>query len=145
MQHDASVIGAVAKYFFFISLDAHTTFSSSAKVIAQLDSHNWMGVGHRVEWVRALHRAKSRMRNSAAPAWTGGALPQSVTIPSELDLSAWATFLNSAHAEEAEAVLLSQILGFSEAEIAQGLDVSEGTVRYRVGRGLRHLGGCLES
>ena len=36
-------------------------------------------------------------------------------------------------------------LGFSDQEIAAGLGVTAGTVRYRVGRGLRHLGGYIES
>ncbi len=53
--------------------------------------------------------------------------------------------LSNGEPSEVEAVLLSKILGFSDNEIAEGLGVTSGTVRYRIGRGLRHLGGYLES
>jgi hypothetical protein len=71
--------------------------------------------------------------------------PDGFIIPENFDLGVWTSFLATAHPEESEAVLLSHILGFTDVEIATGIGVSEGTVRYRVGRGLRHLGGYVES
>jgi len=135
----------VAKYFFFSSLDTQVTFSASLKVLAELHSQNWMDSAHRAEWVRALHRGKARIKNPTVLKWAGIKAVAGFLVPTNLDFNTWASFLSTALTEESEAVLLSQILGFTDHEIAAGLEVSEGTVRYRVGRGLRHLGGFLES
>lgn len=66
-------------------------------------------------------------------------------FPVGFDLSLWISFQSAGDPKEVEAVLLSKVLGFTDDEIAQGLQVTPGTVRYRVGRGLRQLGGYIES
>jgi hypothetical protein len=142
---DASVAQAVAKYFFLSCLDVQKAFSASLKVLADLHANNWMDEKHRSEWVRALHRGRHRLKVLSNPRWSEVQGIDGFLIPSSLDLGIWSSFLTTAHPEECEAVLLSRILKFSDVEIASGIGVSEGTIRYRVGRGLRHLGGYVES
>ncbi len=57
-----------------------------------------------------------------------------------ISLGAWRQFHKESTSEELVAVVLSQILEFDEATIAGGLGLTIGSVRYRVGRGLRQLG-----
>lgn len=57
-----------------------------------------------------------------------------------LDLGLWRQFLKEAESEEFLCVLWSKVLKMSDLEIAKGLNVSTGTVRHRVSRGLRLLG-----
>jgi hypothetical protein len=64
-------------------------------------------------------------------------------LPPGVSLGAWRQFHKEAADDELMSVVWSQIVGFEDSVISQGLGVSEGTVRYRVGRGLRQLGQLL--
>ena len=60
--------------------------------------------------------------------------------PEGLDLSPWKEFQKSASEDELLALVWCHILKISESDIAEALILSEGTLRYRVGRSLRKLG-----
>jgi hypothetical protein len=140
-----SVAEAVVKYFFFICLDEHLSFTASLKVLADLKAGNLLDHEHRPQWIQTLHKWKPRLKTLRARAWSESTADKGFEIPGELEIASWVSFMNTADAEEVEAVLLSRVLGFTDSEISQGLMVTAGTVRYRVGRGLRHLGGYIES
>ena len=144
MSAQASALEAVAKYFFFSCLDEELAYAASLKVLSELSSRNLLDSEHRGYWIRALHAWKAKLKSVKAKSWseTGG---RGYALPPGLDVAVWASFLSSSEPVESEAVLLSRILSFTDAEISFGLGVTEGTVRYRVGRGLRHMGGFLES
>lgn len=61
-------------------------------------------------------------------------------IPKDLSLSDWREFRRRASEEEFLAVLWAKVLRVPESRVAAGLEVTEGTVRYRLNRGLRLLG-----
>jgi DNA-directed RNA polymerase specialized sigma24 family protein len=142
---EASVVEAVAKYFFFSCLDEQLSFTASLKVLSELKARNWLEREHRSRWIETLRKWKPRMTHLKPKPWTESPLEKGYLLPQDFDLSVWVTFLTAAEAVEVEAVLLSRILAFTDEEIADGLSVTTGTVRYRVGRGLRHLGGFIES
>lgn len=142
---DASVIETVAKYFYFTSLSEQMTFACSFRVLGELKAQGWMEPGHRDRWVKVLSKWRLKMHKVGPRAWTHLPNERAFTIPDRFNMPAWQNFVENGDPGEVEAVLLSRILGFSDDEIADGLDVTRGTVRYRVGRGLRHLGGYLES
>lgn len=139
-----SVIETVAKYFFFTALDERVSFAASLRVLAELKSKNWIDGAHRWRWVETLTKWKSRLGTIKPRAWSDAATDRGFVLPAEVDVSLWASFSTSVEPTEVEAVLLSQVLAFTDDEIAAGLGVTVGTVRYRVGRGLRHLGGYVE-
>jgi hypothetical protein len=56
-------------------------------------------------------------------------------------LGLWKEYLRNADLEFAEALVLKYILKFEVKEIAKGLDIPEGTVYFRIGRGLEALAG----
>ena len=56
------------------------------------------------------------------------------------DLGPWREFRRMTDDNEFLAVLWSQVVGYSDEAIAQGLNTTVGTVRHRVSRGLRLLG-----
>jgi DNA-directed RNA polymerase specialized sigma24 family protein len=140
-----TVIETVAKYFFFSALDERVSFAASLKVLAEIKSKNWLTEDHRARWVETLTKWKPKLAHVKPRAWSGSGHDRGFTLPGEVDVSLWAAFQTSVDPAEVEAVLLSQVLAFTDDEIADGLGVSRGTVRYRVGRGLRHLGGYVES
>jgi hypothetical protein len=61
--------------------------------------------------------------------------------PEGLDMSAWKEFQKSSPEDELLSLVWSRILKIPEVEISEALGISEGTLRYRVGRALRKLGG----
>lgn len=61
--------------------------------------------------------------------------------PEGFDLGPWREFQKHATAEELVTLIWSHILGYPEQDIAEGLALPEGTIRYRLGLALRKLGG----
>ena len=145
MSPDAAVTEAVAKYFYFSCLDEQLSFAASLKVLAELNSHNRLDAEHRSHWIRTMHKWRPKLQRLRGKV---GRVPAAVKAgfqpPEGFDLSIWISFVTATETSEVEALLLSRILLFSDEEIAEGLGVTTGTVRYRVGRGLRHLGGFIE-
>ena len=60
-------------------------------------------------------------------------------------LAGWRDFKKQSTDEEFLTVLWSTVLKVPEEKIARGLNISVGTVRYRLGKGLKKLGDLLES
>jgi DNA-directed RNA polymerase specialized sigma24 family protein len=140
-----AITDTAVKYFFFFSFDEQLSFSASLKVLAELKANNRIEAEHREYWVQMLHKWKPKVRNLRPRPWSDSPVAKGFVVPAEFDLTVWVSFLNAAEADQIEAVLLSRILGFSDIEIAGGLGITVGTVRYRVGHGLRRLGGFVES
>lgn len=142
---DSSVVETVAKYFFFTALDERISYSASLRVLAELRSKNWAGQENRHRWIQVLTKWRPHARSLPPKFWSENQSDRGFNFPHDFDFSLWLSFQSAADPSEVEAVLLSKVLGFSDQEIAEGLQVTVGTVRYRLGRGLRHLGGYLES
>lgn len=142
---DPGPMDTIAKYFFFTALDDRISFTASLKVLSELKSKNWLDQSHRARWIQVLTKWKLRVREFKAKDWANtSASAKGFNYPGGLDLSLWISFQSAGKPDEVEAVLLSKILKFSDQEIAEGLNVTTGTVRYRVGRGVRHLGAYVE-
>lgn len=140
-----AVVETAAKYFYFSSLSEQSSFAASLKALADLENNGWLETKHKSKWIQVLSKWRTRLRSVRSKAWVASAKEAAFIFPAGLDINVWMSFLGSGEPTEVEAVLLSHILGFTDEEIAEGLGVTTGTVRYRVGRGLRHLGGYLES
>jgi hypothetical protein len=138
-------IDVVAKYFFFTALDERISFTASLRVLSELKAKNWMDAGHKARWIETLSKWHPRLQNFSPRNWSDVPSDKGFVFPRHIDLSLWISFQSAGRPDEIEAVLFSKVLGFSDEEIADGLGVSPGTVRYRVGRGLRHLGAYIES
>jgi hypothetical protein len=63
-----------------------------------------------------------------------------IQFPEKSNWGPWFEFRKHADREELSAVLWTKILGVSEEALAQAQSLTLGTVRFRVGRGLKHLG-----
>lgn len=75
----------------------------------------------------------------------GGITPGSAwKLPDNSDITPWVKFQKDNSENEVIAVILSKVLPFTDQQIAEGLNVSLGTARYRIGKGVRQLGGQFE-
>lgn len=140
---ETSVVDTVAKYFYFFCLDEQVSFTASLKALSELRATG--GLNDRSRWIQTLRKWRPRLKQLRGRAWPDFSNQRGFAFSQDFDMGAWTNFVNTGEPSEVEAVLLSQILGFRDGEIAMGLGCTVGTVRYRVGRGLRQLGGFLES
>ncbi len=70
---------------------------------------------------------------------------ESWVIPVGLDISIWARYQKDAADEDIMALLFSLVLGLSDDDLAEGFQTSVGTIRYRLGKGVRQLGLVVRS
>ncbi len=61
----------------------------------------------------------------------------------QLDLAAWHEFTNKSQDDEHLLVIWSKILLISDMQVARALGITEGTLRYRLGKALSVLGKAL--
>ncbi len=61
-------------------------------------------------------------------------------LPKDLDLEPWKQLQKELNQEEFLVAIWSGLLGFTQAEIAEGLTLSTGTVQHRMGIAFKKLG-----
>ena len=66
-------------------------------------------------------------------------------LPPDLDISIWTRYQKDAADEDIMALLFSLVLGVSDQDLADGFQTSVGTIRYRLGKGVRQLGLVVRS
>ena len=141
-----SEVRSIALFFFFAFLDDLRAIEGSAQAISALEikkkknpaSASAVLIVMSTFAVWSKHHLKLNRGN---PNFTNEA---GWNIPTDIDLGPWREFQKLATQDELLSVIWSKILGFSETDIAQALGISEGTVRYRLGRALRKLGSMAQ-
>lgn len=83
-------------------------------------------------------RGKLKAKNVKPKARAPG--PPKWSVPPSIQFDHWKRFMQEAGDDEVIALLLAQVCGFEEADVADALNVSVGTVRSRVSRAVSHLG-----
>lgn len=61
-------------------------------------------------------------------------------IPTGLEISTWARYQKDAPDEDIMTILFSLVLEIADEDLAEGFQTSIGTIRYRLGKGVRQLG-----
>jgi hypothetical protein len=135
----------VALFYLLSLMDEKLALSAAHKSIAQLKAIKPLenGTHDRVEVARVLRKgfdAHRKMLSRNRPTEMGD---QVLTFPGGTDFSTWQKFYRASSDGEITAVVLTRILGFSEVEVAEGFNVSAGTMKYRVAKGIRQLGSVL--
>ncbi len=141
------MIRKIALFFFYSFLDERQSIAATKKVISNIIKNssfkelpadhfddNPFIVIHQVEKIR------KKLKSSKSLSYTNFDMEAGWLVPENVNLGLWRQFLKDATENEIIAVILSQILSFSDREIAKGLGLTIGTVRMRTGYGLRKLG-----
>ena len=142
-------VRCIALFFLFALLDEKTALAAAETAAAQVKSLP-QPVGplvdesaRRVSLIQILKKvfeanrkvlARNRPLAMSATVWT---------LPEGIDLRGWMKFQKDSSDGEVMAVVLSKLLGFTDYEIADGLNITVGTARYRIGKGMRQLGTSL--
>lgn len=135
---------SVALFFFFAFLDDKAAFQSTVKVIEKCRRRLTQSEVAEADVPVILVNLMARyflkknsydIKSKVAMVYEAGWL-----VPTDVDLGVWQEFKKAAEIDEYLAVIWSKILNLDDSIIAKGLGVSVGTLRHRVGRGLRVLG-----
>lgn len=138
---------AVALFFYFSLQDEKLAQQATSKTVSQLASRLKAG-GNQSEnlspaMVALTFKVWSSFKKSIRISQSAVSHEGGWIIPSEVDLGAWRKFRKEALEEEFLVVIWSSVLRFSDEDISQGLGLTVGTIRHRVGRGLKRLGAMV--
>ncbi len=92
-----------------------------------------------VDFVRLTTEQLAKEKKNVRPtnlAFTSGEL----VLPEKSNFGPWFEFRKLADDKDFIAVLYSRVVGITEGCIAQGMNLSQGTVRFRIAKGLKILG-----
>jgi DNA-directed RNA polymerase specialized sigma24 family protein len=148
-----SQIRSIALFYLFSFMDEKAALDASHRTIAHLkavrghdENREHTSDVDGVQLIRLLSKTYKQHRKHLARNKAATPMPMETAwqFPVGFDLSIWAKFQKDSNETEVIAVLLSKVLGFSDAIIAEGLNVSTGTARYRIGKGIRQLGSVTQ-
>lgn len=140
-----SSLRSISLFFFFAALEERYVVSASQQA-ARAFKHALATEPDQTEsvhLVRSTFEAWERIRHVAGrttlhflpgPRWS---------LPRKTSLGPWREFHKHATDDELPIMIWCQILGLSERDVAAALELPEGTVRHRLGRALRKLGGMV--
>lgn len=137
---------SIALFFYFALLDDNKAIEAASQALAlcrdryqknpDLKKNVAIVAATKIVWDRYKDRIfRGRPNTSVESGWL---------LPQGLDLGPWLEFQKMANEDELLAVIWSKILNISDGEISEGLGITQGTIRYRLGRALRKLGGMTQ-
>lgn len=138
-------IKSVALFFFYIFADKARAFSASTESIQLIERKqkklNLENVSDAVVVFATYKVWKKYSRKKSKAYETNPVTEAGWIVPADLRLEQWWQFSKEAEPIVTLTVIWSILLGIEDKYIAEGLSVTEGTVRYRTGNGLKILGG----
>ncbi|MCB0351403.1 MAG: hypothetical protein KDD38_09485 [Bdellovibrionales bacterium] len=138
----------IALYFYFSCLDESRAQASTIRVLKKIRQEslhsslnsNWPRPSDVVKITSEFNKRSKKLSKPTTLAFSTGY----IVLPEGSNWGPWFEFRKVADDKEFNAVLYSNILKIPDEEIAEGLGISLGAIRYRIGRGLKILGNiCL--
>jgi DNA-binding CsgD family transcriptional regulator len=137
---------STALFFYFAFLDDQKAIEAATRALVfcrdrkrknpELKSSVALVVSTKTIWNRYKARiARGRPNTSIESGWL---------LPEGVDLGPWREFQKTASEDELLTVIWSKILKISDNDISEGLGITSGTIRYRLGRALRKLGSMAQ-
>lgn len=135
-----SSIRAIVLFFFYATLDERRSVLASSEAIEWVNQKIKKNpeLNHNVLIVAATSKFWKKHKKHIQRGRPQG-IDSGWKLPNEVDLSPWKEFQKKAEEDELLALIWCQILKLSEEDISIGLNSTEGTVRFRVGRAVRKL------
>lgn len=140
-------IRALAVFFYFAFQDERLAELATVRSVVAIKSRAITNTEDPIDLQAAIvattfkvwneYKKKIRSTQSSVSQSGGWILPHNV------DLGPWRQFRKEAPDEEFLLMIWSQISKFSDEAISRGLGLTIGTVRHRVGRGLKRLGAAI--
>lgn len=132
----------ITLFFFFTMLDEKRALHAASEALeycmGRLEGSP--SINHHALIVTATQKIWERHHKKLVRGRPQFSLESGWRIPETLDFAPWKEYQKKAPEEELLALVWSKVLNFSDEEISQGLGLTEGTLRFRVGRALRKMG-----
>lgn len=140
-------IKSIALFFYFSFLDDQKAIEASSQALAlgrvrkskspHLKNSVLIVAVTKTVWEKYKPRmTRGRPNTSVESGWV---------VPEGVDLGPWREFQKSSSEDELLSVIWSKILKIEDDDISEGLGITQGTIRYRLGRALRKLGSMTQS
>ncbi len=140
-------VKSIALFFYFSLLDDQKAIEAASQALAlcrarksrnpELKSAVALVAATKTVWDKFKVRvSRGRPNITVESGWL---------IPEGVDLGPWREFQKSASEDELLTVIWSKILKIDDDDISTGLGITQGTIRYRLGRALRKLGSMTQS
>ncbi|MCB0393563.1 MAG: hypothetical protein KDD25_03350 [Bdellovibrionales bacterium] len=145
---DSATVRSILLFFYFVLMDEKQASQAAQKVVRGLRKHikdgNFVKDDPEKLVVFVCNQVRKTYKDRKKLLWAKNSLESSWILPAGLDLGPWREFVSDENEEIVDAVVYSKILKFNENSIAHGLGVTVGTLRYRIGNGIRHLGTVVQ-
>ncbi|RYZ75376.1 MAG: hypothetical protein EOP05_07995 [Proteobacteria bacterium] len=135
----------IALFFLFSLLDQRVALQAAHKAIAQVKAlPTDEGVISKSDIARILKRGFETHRKLLPRNQPIEISETALSMPEGTDFATWQKFHVAASDHEITAVVLAKILGYDEEVLADGFQVSVGTMKYRISKGMRQLGSVVK-
>lgn len=136
-----SSIRAIVLFFFFATLDEKRSILASSETIELVNQKLLKNaeLNPNVLIVAATYKFWKKHKKHIQRGRPQYGLDTGWEFPVDADLGPWKEFQKKAEEDELLAMIWSKILKLTDEEIALGLNSTEGTVRFRVGRAIRKI------
>lgn len=137
-----SDIRALALFFYFALLDDRKAIelAITALGICQDQKKRFPQRKNSVILVSATNDVWSEVERKVKRGLPNTSIESGWVVPAGVDIGPWREFQKNATSNELQTLIWSRVLKYSDADIALGLGITTGTVRYRLARAFRKLG-----
>lgn len=141
-----SDVKSVALFFYFAFLDDKKAIEASTQALAICRDKKGSNpnINSDVAIVAATHAIWNKYKLRIVRGRPNSSVESGWLVPGNVDLGPWREFQKNATQDELLTVIWSKILNISEENISVGLGITQGTIRYRLGRALRKLGSMTQ-
>lgn len=138
-EHD---IQSIALFFYFALLDDQKAIEAASQALAlgRVRKQRNPQIKNTVALVSATKSVWDKYKARVARGRPNTSVESGWLLPEGVDLGPWREFQKSASEDELLTVIWSKILKIEDDDISEGLGITQGTIRYRLGRALRKLG-----
>lgn len=138
---------SIALFFFFTFMDERMAFSSASKAIKVFRKNiaKHPEVPSQIALIRSVIKIWNLEKDNISKGRQATAFSKEWTLPKGLDLNPWKEFQKNSTDEELIAIVLVKILKFKSADVAMAINLSEGTIQYRLAKALVRLGKYSEN
>ncbi|KYG66891.1 hypothetical protein AZI86_07625 [Bdellovibrio bacteriovorus] len=139
-------VKSIALFFYFALLDDQKAVEAASQALALGRARKQRNpeLKNPVALVAATKAVWDKFKARVARGRPNTTIESGWLIPDGVDLGPWREFQKSASEDELLTVIWSKILKIEDDDISEGLGITQGTIRYRLGRALRKLGSMTQ-
>ncbi|MEN0058380.1 MAG: hypothetical protein AAGB31_06060 [Bdellovibrio sp.] len=137
---------SIALFFYFALLDDQKAIEAASQALALCRARKGRNpqLKNSVAIVAATKAVWDKYKNRVARGRPNTTIESGWLIPEGVDMGPWREFQKSTSEDELLTVIWSKILRIEDDDISEGLGITQGTIRYRLGRALRKLGSMAQ-